>query len=151
MEELSDIFSPTIRSIQGVKAHIQLKRDAAPRFRKARPVALALKEKVKTSLEKMVQTGTLAPIRYSEWASPMVTVPKPGGELRLCANYISTLADQVDVEEYPLPHPDELFAKLASKKYYSRMDLRTCFEQFELDEDSKKILTVNIISGLMQY
>ena len=66
VEEFSDIFSPTIGSIKGVKSHIQLKKDAAPRFRKARPVALSLKEKVKTTLDKMVRTGNLAPIRHSE-------------------------------------------------------------------------------------
>ena len=149
--EYQDIFAPELGCVKGVKAKIQLKNNAVPKFRRARPVPLALLSKVKDTLRDMIEKGTLEPVRTSEWASPMVTVAKPDKSVRLCADYTSTLADQIDTEAYPLPHPDEIFSKLAGNKIFSKLDLRCCFEQFELDETSKDLLTVNTVLGLLRY
>ncbi|CAM1305160.1 Uncharacterised protein r2_g1490 [Pycnogonum litorale] len=99
----------------------------------------------------MVQSGTLSPVKTSQWASPMVTVPKPDGSLRLCADYTGTLSSVVDTEAYPLPRPEDLFASLAGKSVFTKLDFRSCFERFKLDEGSKELLTVNTMKGLMRY
>ncbi|CAM1310338.1 Uncharacterised protein r2_g2066 [Pycnogonum litorale] len=85
----------------------------------------------------MISRGTLRPVKTSQWASPMVIVPKPDNSVRLCADYTATLAKSVDIEAYPLPLPDELLASLAGKTI--------------LDSESKPLLTINTIKGLMQY
>ncbi|CAM1293791.1 Uncharacterised protein r2_g306 [Pycnogonum litorale] len=97
----------------------------------------------------MVSRGTLTPITIV-WVSPMVTVPKPDGSVRLCADYTNSVAGKIDVEAYPLPHPDDL-SSLAGNSVFSKLDLRTCYEQFALDDKSKEVLTVNTIKGLMRY
>ncbi|KAG1683135.1 hypothetical protein GQR58_010144 [Nymphon striatum] len=151
LSEFEDLFSPELGCVQDVLAHIQLKSDVKPKFYRHRPVPLALKAVVESTLDAMVQRGTLQPVRTSMWASPMVTVAKPDGSVRLCADYTQTLKNAIDIEAYPLPLPDELFASLSGNKVFSKIDLRTCFEQFRLDDDSKEILTVNTIKGLMRY
>ena len=149
--EFDDLFQPGFTPVRGHKAHIQLREGVQPRFRKARAVPLALRKKVEVELGKMMERGTLKPVRTSAWASPMVSATKGDGGIRLCADYTSTLANVIDVEMYPLPHPEQIFAQLAGGKFFTRLDLRCCYEQFELDDASKEILTVNTIRGLLQY
>ncbi|CAM1314099.1 Uncharacterised protein r2_g2468 [Pycnogonum litorale] len=99
----------------------------------------------------MIERGTMTPVKTSSWASPMVTVAKPDGSVRLCADYTQTIGNDINVEAYPLPNPDDLFASLAGNTVFTKLDLRTCFEQFPLDEASKETLMVNTIKGLMRY
>jgi transposase InsO family protein len=151
LAEYADVFGSDLGGVKGVKARVTLKADARPRFMRARHVPLALAPKVKAEIADMVSRGTFKAVKTAEHASPMVTVAKPNGAIRLCADYTQTLAGFFDVEAYPLPRPEDLFGQMSGGKFYSKLDLRTCYEQFELDEDSKKILTVNTISGLMEY
>ena len=43
----------------------------------------------------------------SEWAAPIVTVPKKGGTIRICGDFRVT-TNHIDV--HPLPQTEELFA-----------------------------------------
>ena len=151
VHEFQDVFAENNPGVKGVKAHIELKEDATPKFRRARSVPLALREKVSAELDKMIKRGTLVPTKTSEWASPMVTIAKPDGGVRLCADYTGTLASQINTECYPLPKPEELFGVMSGGKVYASLDLRHSYEQLELDEASKAPLTVNTIKGLMRY
>ena len=65
------------------KAHITLKDDVAPIFHKPRPVPYSLREKVDKELDKQVEAGILKKVERSEWASPVVIVPKPDGSVRI--------------------------------------------------------------------
>ncbi|KAI8120353.1 Retrovirus-related Pol polyprotein from transposon 17.6 [Lucilia cuprina] len=49
---------------------------------------------------------------------------------------------------YPLPHADEIFAKMANCKYFSKIDLSDAYLQFEVDDNSKQLLTINTQKGL---
>lgn len=52
---------------------------------------------------------------------------------------------------YPQPHPDELFATWSGKSIFSKLDRRTCPEQFALDNVSQSLLTINTSRGLFRY
>ena len=44
-----------------------------------------------------------------------------------------------------------MFAKLSGGKYFSKLDLSQAYLQLQLDDDSKKLVTVNTHRGLFQY
>ena len=47
-----------------------------------------------------------------------------------------TINPFLEVEQYPLPKPDELFATLAGGKKFTKIDLTNAYQQMALDEDS---------------
>ena len=77
-----DLFRDQIVSIKGYQAKINIKKDAHPRFMKARNVPFAL-QVVNTELDRLVKDNILKPIPFSTWASPIVVIPKPDGGVRL--------------------------------------------------------------------
>nr|XP_040577570.1 uncharacterized protein K02A2.6-like [Lepeophtheirus salmonis] len=99
------------------QAVIHLQDNARPRYIRARSVPLALREKVAVEIREMEKRGTISKIDSSEWASPIVSVLKPDGSVRVCADFTQTISPVVNKMLHPLPHPDELFADLAQARY----------------------------------
>ena len=67
-----------------------MKHDHVPMFCKARPVPYSMKGKGDTELDKLVEQGVLKPVQHSDYASPIVSVLKPDGSVRICADYKRT-------------------------------------------------------------
>ena len=94
-----------------------------PRFHHPRPVPYALKPLVDQELDRLQKTGVLEPIDHSDWVAPIMTVPKRDGQVRICKEYKVTVNLVLDVDQYPLPRPEDLFGTLSGGKYFSTLDL----------------------------
>ena len=91
-------------------------------------------------------------VTHSDWAAPIVAVPKQDGKLRICGDYKVTVNAALDIDQYPLPKPDDLFASLAGGKKFTKLDLAQAYQQLMLDENSRKYTSNNkYSSGLYQY
>ncbi|RLU25007.1 hypothetical protein DMN91_003099 [Ooceraea biroi] len=64
--------------------------DAKPQFRKPRQVPYALLPLVEEALDDMEQQGIITKIEHSEWATPIVSIKKPNGKVRICGDYKDT-------------------------------------------------------------
>ena len=95
------------------KATLQLKSGAVPRFHRPRPVPFALKEAVGQELDRMEAAGVLESVSHSNWAAPIVPVPKKDGQIRICGDFKVTVNPVLQVDQYPLPKPDDLFTTLS--------------------------------------
>ena len=62
-----------------------------------------------------------------------------------------TVNPVLQVEQYPLPKPDDLFTALAGGKQFSKIDLTSAYQQMSLDEKSRELVTINTHKGLYQY
>ena len=105
LQEYSDIFKDELGTITPVKAKSLVSVSATPKFHRPRPVPYALEQE----LHRLERAGMLERVHHSEWAAPVVAVPKDGA-VRLCGDYKIPF---LDVDQYPLPRPEELFATLA--------------------------------------
>ena len=92
--------------------------------------------------------GVLEKVDHSEWAAPIVTVPKKDGRVRICGDYKVTVNPALDVDQYPLPCPADLFATLAGGKYFSKLDLSQAYHQIQLDPTSRKYVTINYVRSV---
>ena len=107
------LFEKGYGHIKLYKASIQVREGAQPLFLKARPVSYALKEKVKQELQRLEDEGIIYKVSQSDWTAPVVLVPKKDGSLRVCGDYKMTVNQCADVDQYPLPNTEDLFATLA--------------------------------------
>lgn len=87
------------------KVTLQLKPDAKPVFRPKRPVAYDATPLVEAELDRLLELG-VSPVSYSDWAAPIVTIKKPNGSIRMCADFATGLNDALETYHYPLPTPD---------------------------------------------
>ena len=63
---------------------------------------------------------------------------------------IVTVNLELQAEQYFLPHIEDIFARLAGGQRFSKIDLRQAYHQLEMEEDSKKYLTIDtyIVFGI---
>ena len=80
-------------------------------------------EAVEVELNKLEEHGVIIKVDRSDWASPIVVVPKADGSVRICGDYKVTINQVVDDEQYPLPTAQDLYSTLAGSKVFSKLDL----------------------------
>ena len=73
------VFSPELGKAAHIEAKLQVEQDATPTFCKARKVPYALREKVENELKRLEANGIIEPVKFSNWAAPVVPVLKPDG------------------------------------------------------------------------
>ena len=96
--------------------------------------------------------GVLEKVVHSEWATPLVVLPKPNGRFRICGDFKVTLNPSLVVDQYPLPTPQDMFATLAGGKEFTTLDLAQAYLQLELDETTQKLYSVvNTQKGLYKF
>ena len=95
--------------------------------------------------------GIIEKIEHSEWAAPIVPVPKGDGEICICGYYKVTINPALEIDQHPLPKPEDLFASLARGQKFTKLDLKHAYQQMELDQDSRRYVTINTHKGLYCY
>ena len=118
---------------------------------RVRHVPFSLKSRVEEALHRLKAVSVLKKVTHSDWAAPIVTVSKKDGSIRLCRDYKVIVNPVLDVDKYPLPQPDYIFATLTSGKMFTTLDLSHAYDQLILDEESRKYVVVNSHRGLYCY
>ncbi|XP_073764991.1 uncharacterized protein [Danio rerio] len=84
-----------------------------------------------------VVTRRVSDLNYSDWASPIVLVPKTDGSVRFCVDYRKVNAVS-KFDAYPMPRIDELLDRLGAARYYSTLDLTKGYWQMPLSPISRE-------------
>ena len=150
-QEYADVFAPGLGTAKGPPAKLHLKEGVHPKFCKARNVPFALRPAVEEELKRMQEDKIIYPVDYSEWATPLVCIPKADGRVRLCGDYKVTVNPQIHCDQYPIPTPEEVFSSLVGGKKFSKIDLKCAYQQMMLDEKSQELVTINTHRGLFRY
>ncbi|KAK3755133.1 hypothetical protein QZH41_017508, partial [Actinostola sp. cb2023] len=112
-----------------------------------------LQEKVmvEEELDRLEKQGVITKVNQSDWASPVVVVPKSDGTIRLCGDYKVSINPVIDDEQYPLPTSQDLFAALAGSIVFTKLDLSHAYAQVQVDAESQQFLSINTHRGLYAY
>lgn len=140
----------TAGKITGSQARLHLKPDFTPKFYKARRLPFPMIKPVEKELENLVAEEALIKVDTSEWATPIVPVPKSHGAVRICGDYKITVNLALLVDEYPLPTINELFSTMAGGDKFSKIDLSKAYLQMEVHPDDRHLLTLSTHKGLYQ-
>uniref|UniRef100_A0A1I7SI47 RNA-directed DNA polymerase n=1 Tax=Bursaphelenchus xylophilus TaxID=6326 RepID=A0A1I7SI47_BURXY len=138
--EFRELFEPGHGTYKGPAVELKFKKTPEPVFLKSRPVPFALVEKVSKELDRLEAEGSLKRVMNSDFASPLVIIPKANNEIRLCVDFKRTINPQLDVDEYPLPTPESIFQQLNGGKLFSKIDLKAAFNQLRLSEKAQEYL-----------
>ena len=133
-----------------IKARLQVV-ETEPKFFKPRPVPYSLKLDIERELNRLVEEEILSPVEHSSWATPIVPVRKRDGSLRICGDFKVTVNPHLNIDVYPLPKIEDLFANLAGGKCFTTIDLAHAYQQMLVEEDSRKYLVINTHKGLFRY
>ncbi len=146
-----NVFEKDLGTIKGFKAKFNVKPDAQPKFFKSRSVPFTMKSLVETELNRLVSEKIISPVQSSQWAAPIVPVLKQNGSVRICGDFKVTINQVTEIESYPLPRVEELFAAMSGGKQFTKLDLSQAYLQIELEEESKQFVTINTHQGLFQF
>ena len=142
------VFKDELGTMQGVKAKLLVRPESKPKFFKPRQVPYALKGAIEQELDRLENIGVIEKVRYSEWAAPIVPVVKPDNSIRVCGDYKVTVNSVLEIDQHPLPNPEELFVELSEGEKFSKPDLSRAYQQILLDEDSWEYVTINTHKSL---
>ena len=150
-ERYAELFKPELGTVKGVTAKLHLKDNVRPVFQKARPVPYALRPAVEKELKKMEDEGIIEPVEVSDWATPIVCVPKIDGSVRVCRDYKGTVNPAIQTEQFPIPTLEEIRAKVSTWKKFTKIDLRSAYQKMVLDKASQQLCKINTHKGIFRY
>ena len=85
-------------------------------------IPLPQMDKVKKELEQMQKLNVIKPVgEATEWCSPMVIVPKPNGDLKICTD-LTKLNNSVVRERFMLPTVEHSLGQLAGSTIFTKLD-----------------------------
>ena len=117
-----------------------------------RPIAFHLQSKHSMEIDKMEEVGIIEEHEGpAPWISNTVSAPKDDGGLRItldCRN----LNKAIKSTNLPIPRPEDIRAKLAGCKFFSKLDFKTAFHQLEIVPESRHLTVFHDGKGrLMRY
>ena len=116
-----------------------------------RRVPLPLMDSVKSELKKLEDQGIIEPIsKPTKYCSPLVVVPKPGGRVRICGDFVHLNKDILR-ERFELPTVDDTLSKLSNATVFSKLDANSGFYQIKLDPKSSELTTFITPFGRYKY
>ena len=151
LDRYQAVFDGKVGTIRGCEARLLLREGAQPRFHRARSVPFAMREAVGSELDRLESEGIIERVSTSQWATPLVVVPKRDGSLRLCGDYRLTVNTAIEVDAHPLPKPEEIFATLSGGEKFTKIDLSSAYQQLLLEQQSRELVTINTHKGLYRY
>lgn len=112
-----------------------------------------LRSKVEAELSILEETGILTKVEKSKWAISIVPVIKidTTGSVHICGDFKVTINPALHTVQYPLPLIEDIFASLFGGESFTNINLAQAYLQMEVEDSSKKFLTINTHEGLYQY
>ena len=112
-----------------------------------------MRQKVKTEIQRLLDLDIIERVDGpTPWMSPVVIVSKPHNpeEVRICVD-MRCANRAVKRSRFVQPTLDDIQSKLNGSVLYSKLDLKTGYHQFVLNEGSRYLTTFSTHIGLFRY
>lgn len=146
----STMFEDGIGTFSG-EQHLTVNPSVKPVVMPDRRVPIALRDKLKSELERLSGMGVICPVTEpTPWVSQMVVTRKKNGQLRICIDP-KYLNEALQRERFTMPHLDDVLHELSQSKIFTKVDLRNGFWHVVLDEESSKLTTFQTYYGRYRW
>ena len=141
-----------VGKLNNVSLKLKIDPEMEPKTQKMYRIPFSLSEKVESKLEELERMDVIEKVESpSQWVSPVIVVPIPGGkDVRLVVD-MRAANQAVMRERHPIPTVDEVLHDMNGAKVFSKLDLKYGYHQIELDPDSREITTFVTHKGLFRY
>lgn len=112
-----------------------------------------LQERAANLIKEMIEQDVIEehPIdQPAPWVSNCVLAPKEDGSMRMTIDARNVNKALIQTNQ-PIPRHEDVKSKLAGKKVFSKMDLKSAFWQLELDPESRYLTVFQIDDKLYRY
>ena len=147
--EFQEMWSGQLGQVQGFDHKIEIQEGAKPyrsQLYRAGPKARA---EIKEQLTIMKEAGVITESQ-SEWASPVVLVPKKDGSLRFCVDY-RRLNSMTVKDSYPLPRMEDCIDSLGDAKYLTTLDCNAGYWQIPVHPRDRSKTAFVCHEGCFEY
>ena len=132
-----------------LKLHIDT--EVQPVAQPLRRPAFSLREKIEKKLDELLHEDIIERVDApTPWVNPVVVVPKPNGEVRLCVD-MRCANKAIIWERHPIPTIDEVLNDMQEGSVFSKLDLKWGYHQIEFSTESRAITTFATHKGLFRY
>ena len=113
--------------MKDIQVRLRIKPDAIPKFCRTRSASYALQPAIEQELKRLEKMEAIERVKYGDWATSVVPIPKPDGTVRLCGDFKITANLVLYIDQHPIPKAEDLFATLARGKKFSKLDLSQAY------------------------
>lgn len=149
IDVFSDSLSKELPPHRAMDLKIDLMPGKQPPHGKIIPLSVAQSQVLKKYLDDQLSSGFMS-LSKSPCSSPIFFIKKKDGELRPCVDY-RKINDITIKNRYPLPSSDMLSEKLFGAKVFSKVDLRSAFNQLRIAEGHEWKTAIRTCFGLYEY
>lgn len=142
--KFADIFhlpGDSLNTTNLYEQKIRLKPNTSPVYSKPYRLPQSQKSEINKQIKQMLENDIIEESQ-SEWASPLLLVPKKAdssGEKkwRLVIDY-RKVNEVIENDKFPLPNITDILDSLSGAMYYSTLDMNQSYYQVTLDPESRK-------------
>ena len=100
LQKDDELSRDELGTLKEITARLVVDENATPKFFKPRPVPYAI---CGANEQIWIGLGVLEKINHSEWAAPIVPIPKADGSIRICGDCKVTFNPALQVDQFPMP------------------------------------------------
>lgn len=102
----------------------------------------ALRPKVEQKIQRLLVQGLLELVANIKWGTPVVSVLKSDGSVRLCEDYKCTINCALRQDPYPVLAIMHLLADLVGDRYFVKLDLSQAYLQLQVNNAAARAQTI---------
>lgn len=149
-QQYPEVFSG-VGKLKTKQVSLHINPEVKPVAQPLRRIPFHLRGAVEARIKELEALDIIEPVNGpTPWVNPVVIVPKPGNDVRLCLD-MRRANEAIVRERFPIPTVDELLQGMNGSTIFSKLDLKWGYHQLELTPASREITTFAVHHGVYRY
>ncbi|MCG8430742.1 MAG: RNA-directed DNA polymerase, partial [Candidatus Omnitrophica bacterium] len=151
LSEFKELFNGGIGKVKNKTVKLHIDESVKPKIQPHRRQPFHSRKDIEDEVERLDRLDIIEDVYGpTPWVSPIVTVPKKSGGIRICVD-MREANKAIQRERHVIPTLDDLVNDLNGATVFSTLDLSSAYHQLELAPESRYITTFSTHLGLKRY